>query len=270
MTSSRRTVGIVSVALGGTMLLGVGGAAAIAATQAALRPASTSHETLTASTSAISLLTVDSPSAQVTVQFGDVTDAVLEVRGDRANDWRMVTNGNELHVGKDAGWFRDGCFLLCFGLDRTEVTLTLPRALGAGQLDAEFDVASGAFDASGSFRNVDFDLSSGTFTFAGAAASLVGDISSGNAEVRTEHTGSLRFDLASGALDAVVTGAAPRTTELDVSSGKVALTLPDAEYRYSQDVSSGKVTNELRTSPVASSSVDLDLSSGKVMLTALR
>src|SRR5690606_19508724 len=111
---------------------------------------------------------------------------------------------------------------------------------------------------------------SGFIEFDGAAKTFTGGIASGDARFTVDSPAEFRLDVSSGDAKAHVTGTTPGTVELDVASGDVQLTLPKDEYNVSQDVASGDVRNELRTSPDAAADVDVKVSSGRVSLTSAR
>jgi len=264
-SSTTRTVAIVSAVIGGVVLLAVGGAALLAVTQSLFRPESSAHQTLSVPTDGVTQLSVDSHSAHVTVQFDDVPEAVLDVSGERASDWRLTNRHGELKVDKDTWWLGGFCFIACWG-DRTDVTLTLPEDLNDGRMDAGFDIASGEVSATGRFDALEIDLASGSIDFDGSARTFNGGVASGDARLAVDSPDEFRVDVASGNVEAAVTGSTPRSVEVDIASGDVQLTLPDAEYRYSQDIASGNVRNDLRTSPTAKASVDVKVASGNVTL----
>jgi len=264
--ATARTIALVSAVIGGLVLLGLGGSTAVAVSQSFAASSGSTHERQTAPVAGVTQLAIDSHSGRVTVHFADVPDAVLEVSGERADEWRLLNRGDVLAVEKRQRWLGGLCFLWCWG-ERTDVTLTLPEALNDGSLDASIEIASGELEATGVFQAVDVEVGSGTFRFDGAAASFSGEVASGNAEMTVAGPSEFSLDIASGDVEARVTGAAPRTVGLEVASGDVRLELPNSVYRVQQDVASGDVKNELRTSPDARSTVTIDVSSGDVTVT---
>jgi hypothetical protein len=76
--------------------------------------------------------------------------------------------------------------------------------------------------------------------------------------------------VSAGAVDARLTGSAPRAVTVDVSAGSLDLRLPDEAYDVRSDVSAGDFENGLRTDAESGNVVDVTVSAGTVTITEAR
>lgn len=274
-SSSSRTIAIVMSVVGGIVLLAVAGAAVLGTIfssgafgprhQYALDDDGTRF--LTADTRGITSLSVDSSASDFTLRFADASEARLEIEGESNRVWTLEVEDGELSV-ESRRPFPGFCLGWCDDWNE-RVTLTLPRELGEGALDAEFDVSAGSLTAEGSFRDLDLSLSAGALFFDGAAQSLSSDVSAGRAEISAADVGEADFDISAGRITAVLTGRAPDRTDIEVSAGNLDLTLPDEVYDLRSEVSAGSLDNSLQTSSNANRSITASVSAGSAVLRPL-
>ena len=80
---------------------------------------------------------------------------------------------------------------------------------------------------------------------------MTADLSAGGADIDLDDVAEADFSVSAGAVDARLTGTAPRTVTVDVSAGALELTLPEAAYDVRSDVSAGEFENGPNTEPGA-------------------
>ena len=262
-TNTTRTIATVTSVVGGVLMLGlVGGAALSAVFEAGASQLEGGVQTV--AVDGVAGLRVESSAAEFSVRFADVQEASLAVEEPVTKTWSLEVRQDRLVV-ESARPFPGFCFAWCF--DRGErVTLTLPEHLNDGSLDAEIEVSAGSLDAEGSFDLLDVSLSAGSVYFDGAARSLNTDVSAGRAELAVDGATEVGFDVSAGRLIAVLTGEAPRTTDVDVSAGNLDITLPDELYDVSSDVSAGSLDNQLETSSRSEHRISVSVSAGSATL----
>lgn len=261
-SSTSRTIALVTSLVGGFVLLGVGGSAALA-TVSTIRAGEAGPSFQTAAVDGVTELDVHSAAADFTLEFADVDEASLEVTGSGRQAWVLERDGDELVV-KTKRMLWDFCFGWCGTHDQT-VTLTLPKRLD-GRLDAELSVSAGGFTARGGFGDLDLTVSAGEMRFEGAASELATRVSAGEATVRASGVGVADFKVSAGKLIAELTGGQPDEVRLKVSAGGADVTLPAGAYDVSSDVSAGSFDNRLRTSSTSTHRVDVSLSAGNATL----
>lgn len=264
MSAKKAAVGIsaltiVTASVGGVVLLGTATQAA-ASGVAALKAG---DEYASVAVAGVSDISVDASEANLSVVFGDVTQAELETRGVEARGWTFEVDGGELTVASpdrlwnwfNAGWWDGG----------TEAVLTLPESLRGADLD--LTLSAGSLSADGDFGETSVDVSAGSATVTGSATALEVDVSSGNARVDVEGVSEASYTLSAGWIDSTLTGS-PDVVAVDVSAGSLTLTLPDRPYQVMSDVSAGSLENGLQVSPTAPRSVTVALSAGSIDLRA--
>lgn len=266
-SGARRAIGITIAIVGGIVLLGAGFSAA---SQVLSSQHPTENRTETLDASGLTSVELHVAAADVTLQFGDVDEAKLEVAGSRG-DWSMDRrNGDELVVtGPRSAWWswNSWCLGWC-DIDDEVVTLTLPDELErGGDFDAAMHLASGALRTEGEFGDLVFDLSAGSVTATGGAKSVNVDMSAGRFDANLSDVRTADFGLSAGAINADLRGDAPENVVIDVSAGSFDITLPDEEYRVTSDVSAGTLDNLLDTSSSSSHVVAVEVSAGRVTLT---
>jgi hypothetical protein len=251
-------IGVLTAVVGGIALISSGGSEAWSAFGAVNR-----EDTVqTAEAEGLTGLDVDAEAASMTVAFGDVDQAVLEVRNGTRDSWWMKREGRELSVGKRGDW----CIMWCHR-EREDAVLTLPRELDDGSLDAELSLDSGELRADGSFAGLETSVDAGTLTVTGSARTIEAGVDAGRADLDLSGVEEGRFDVSAGRIDAELTGEAPSNVEFDVSAGALDLTLPDEPYRVAVDRSAGSLDNQLDSAgSTATSTVSGELSAGDVTL----
>ncbi|MGO3148394.1 MAG: DUF4097 family beta strand repeat-containing protein [Leucobacter sp.] len=266
-SSTSRNVAIVSSVIGGVVLLGVGATAAVATIGNMNSGDSGGSQSLDISGTngaGITGLEVESNSARFELIFGDVTEATLDVSGDSRSRWDMRVDDGDLVVENKHGFF-DFCIGWC-GVGEQTVTLTLPKGLDTGTLDADISVNSGSLTAAGSFRDLGLDLGAGALTFDGSARSIDTEVSAGRATISVDGAQEADLNLSAGRLDAEFTGQAPKSVSLDVSAGQADVIVPRGTYDVRSDVSAGSLDNQLDTSSSARNKIEVDVSAGSAVL----
>ena len=74
------------------------------------------------------------------------------------------------------------------------------------------------------------------------------------------------LQLSAGAANGTLTGSAPQTVTIDVSAGRLDLTLPDVPYAVGSDVSAGELRNDLDIDARSDRRVSVSVSAGFVAL----
>lgn len=254
-----RVVAILTIALGIAVALGAIGSATFSTIAAA--GVHTGSQTVDAA--GVTALDVSVEAAAVRVEFGDVSEATLEVTsGGGVGAWVLQRDGDRLEVASPR---RFGPTWLFFGQE-TRATLTLPRTIQGATLDAALELSAGDLIVDGDFGDLDIRIGAGSLTVDGSARTLVADLNAGGADIDLADVAEAEFTVSAGSLSARLTGAAPRTVSVDVNAGSLDLMLPDATYDVRSDVAAGELDNRLRTSSGARNSVDVSVSAGTVTL----
>ncbi|WP_203582373.1 DUF4097 family beta strand repeat-containing protein [Microbacterium hibisci] len=259
-----RAVAIVVIVLGGLVLLGT----MISAAVGTVASASVHTTTRTLDAAGVDLLAVDAAAGVLRVEFGDVSEAELEVTGSwGADDWRFERRGDTLEVSSPDrfGWFG---WRGWFGERATDAVLRLPSSLEG--LDADVSLAAGEFVTEGDFGVLDLSLAAGSFDVSGSAESVDADVSAGRGTLELADVGEAALQVSAGSLDATLTGSQPDSIELDVSAGSLRVTVPEGEYDVTSDVSAGGFDNRIGSTPGASSTVQVQVSAGEAVLSAGR
>src|SRR5690606_19631356 len=258
--SGAKAIAIITAVVGGIALLGSGATAAFAAAS----DLSTGSGTHSVAVDGIESLDLNVGASDVTVEFGDVEEAVLETTDTRGGSWTLRRSDDELILhspDRRFGWWFGGWF------DRDErVVLTLPESLRTAELDADIVLPAGSVDIEGEFGDLDVEVGAGALFLAGSAVSLDADLSAGRAEIDLDGVQEAGFTVAAGRMVAELTGSAPDEVLIDVSAGSLDLTLPDEAYNVVQDVSAGYLDNGLETSSRSSNVIDVQVSAGSASL----
>lgn len=262
-SQTSRTIALVSSIVGGIVLFGVGGTAALGAVRAAATPPSVAS-TQSASMDGVTGIEVSSSAAQFTVEFANVSEATLSVDGADRSRWTLTVDEQDLVV-RNARDFFGFCLGWCSS-PTDQVTLTLPKSFDAGTLDADFEVHSGSLTAHGAYREVSLEVNAGALFFTGGATSLDATVNAGRAEIEAARVKTADLEVSAGRMVTVVTGSQPREVSLDVSAGRLDLTVPRGTYNVRSDVSAGTLDNQLDTASSASSLIDADVSAGSAVL----
>jgi len=256
MRTSSKVVAILTVVLGGGILIGTlwsGAAPTVAASLAR-------SEGGTLPVDGIREVELDVAAAVFTLRYDDVDEASLDVRDAGNGAWSLRDDDGTLVVESPGrSWFS------WFGGARNgEATLTLPRELEG--LDTAVDFGAGSFDAEGDFGALDIDAGAGSLDIRGSADSVTFALGAGRAELDLADVRTADLDVNAGRMDARLSGDAPTETRLEVNAGMLDLTLPDEAYDVTSDVSAGTLTNDLQTAAGADRTVHAEVSAGNVRL----
>lgn len=250
-----RPITVVLSVIGGVALASAGVTAAFAAGNQLARVDSFD----TADVSGIRSVDVDISASDVTVEFGDVDEAQLQVEGGRGGSWTLERDDDELllHSPSPFGlWFGD------WFASEGRVVLTLPESLGEAGLDFDLDLSAGSLTVTGDFGDVEAAVGAGELWVEGTADSVDADVSAGRAEIRLENVAEADFVVSAGHLSAELTGSAPDEVTIDVSAGSLQLWVPDETYDVVEDVSAGSFVNEVQTSSSSPRTISATVSAG--------
>lgn len=258
-----RVVSILTIALGGAVILGALGSAVFSTAAAA----SVRTETRTVDAADVTELDISVDAAALRVEFADVSEATLEVTsGLGAGAWSFDSADEVLRVASPqrfgGGWW-------IFGGD-VRATLTLPRELEGDALDATVELAAGDLTIEGGFGDLGIEVGAGSLTVDGTAGTLEVDLSAGGADIELADVAEAAFSVSAGTVDARLSGAAPRSVIVDVSAGALDLTVPEGSYDVRSDVSAGDFENGLGSEPGARNVVDVTVSAGTVTIDSAR
>lgn len=218
------------------------------------------HATYMAAVDGVTALDVETSAADVTVRFGDVEEATLEVSstGWRRNvEWVLENDNGVLRVADD----RRPWIWPSFGSSRTTADLVLPREL-EGVVSADVDLSAGSVRIDGDLDAVSIDISAGSLTFVGASSSLTASVSAGEVDVTTSDAATIDVDVSAGRFVGTFTGAQPTSTTISVSAGDAIVGLPDGTYALGGEVSAGDRTVDVRTDPTSPHTLTVDVSAG--------
>lgn len=254
--SSARVVAILAIIFGGVLIVGT----VFSGIFSIVRASALTTETFTADAAGISELDVDIAGANLTVRYGD--EATLAVDG-AAADWRFERDGDALRVTNDQPWWRGWRWGAA-----DHAVLTLPRSLERTALEADLSLSGGELTADATFGELDLELAAGAMDVSGSARTVTVDGSAGRITLDLADVTSAELSLSAGELTGALTGAAPDSLSVDVSAGRIDLTLPDEAYAVSSDVSAGNFRHTLTVDPVSRRTVDAQVSAGAVVLSA--
>ena len=266
MNTTTRTIATITSIVGGLAMITMLGSATLTAVfeATAISGRGSSAPVQTTTVDGVDSLRIESNASDFTLRFDDVTEATLQIEGQRSQNWRLGVERGTLVV-ESARPFPGFCLGWC--LERgEEVTLTLPAHLDGAGLDASIEVNAGSFTADGEFDELDLSLSAGAILFDGSARVLGASVSAGRAELVTEGVDEATFDVSAGRIVAELTGEAPRSVDLEVSAGNLDVTLPDVGYELSSEVSAGSLDNRLNATARCDRSIAAWVSAGRVVL----
>ena len=170
-----RVVAILTIALGGAIVLGAIGSAVFSTVAAA----SVRTESESIDVGGVRDLDVDVDAASLDIEFADVSEASLDVTsGAGVGAWTLERNGGTLVVATP---HRFGPWWLFGG--EVSATLTLPRELEGSELDASLDLSAGDLTVDGAFGDLDIEVGAGSLTVDGAAEAVSVDLSAGGADI---------------------------------------------------------------------------------------
>ena len=263
------TISIVMAALGGLIVLMLIATTAVTSLFVTYEGSSTMGEqTALMATDGIRELYVDAAAAEMTIEFGAVAEATLDVHGREEANWRLERYGDTLEVAHERSFLDP--FVCLFGCAKpsTELTLTLPSELN-GTLDAEVILGAGDLTVNGSFVELEIDVSAGNAWVKGEARRIDATLGAGNIDFDVEGVIEASLDIAAGTAQGQFTGEAPREIEIEVSAGSLDLALPDARYATMSDVAAGNVSNLLHEDSASKNRIEIDVAIGSVTLKPL-
>ena len=250
------------IVIGAVVILG-GILSAALSTAAA---ASVHTSTRTVAVEGVTQLDVDAAAGSLRVEFTDVSEAELEVTSSWGADrWTLDRQDDRLVVSSPdrfGPWVFDGWFARGPG----DAVLRLPSALEGA--DADIALAAGDLRVEGAFGDLDLELGAGRAEIEGSADTVTVDVSAGRADLDLEDVSNATLSVSAGALNAVFSGSQPDAIGVDVSAGSMELTVPEGDYDVTSDVSAGGFDNRIGSSPAASSTIDVQVSAGQVLLRA--
>lgn len=254
-----KSLTLIFAILGGLILLGL----IVGTSLYAFNSLSRTQTVLRAATSDLAVLEVEANAGEFALQFGDVTEAELDVRSARRG-WSMERQGKVLVVDAPDGWMQ-WCVFGCEP-SNTNVVLTLPEALNNGELDVQLDLSAGAFEADGNFNALNLEMGAGRLDARGAARTVNLSLGAGHASFELADVETAELEVSAGRLDGTLSGTAPRTVHGEISAGMLDLTLPTASYDVNVTQSAGSVDNRLAADPSSAHQITLDVSAGSAVL----
>jgi hypothetical protein len=258
---------IATAIVGGLTLLSAGATAALGAVIGGRGSDESRSATTSLAVEGITGIEIDSNAAKLSLTYGDVAEAKLDVKGARGGEWLLSREDDELKVESPRGLFGgiSFCFMACSAELQT-VTLTLPRELKERSIDVDAALGAGELIADGNFGDVYVDLSAGRATLTGSARSLELDMSAGDFSGELSSVRKASFTVSAGNAKAAFTGVAPREVDVDVTAGSVDLRLPNDAYRVETDVTAGSIDNRLRTDPASKNLITVEATAGEITL----
>lgn len=254
--ATARVIAILAIALGAVLIVGT----VIVGVFSAVRAAAQRTETMSTDATGIRDLDIDVAAADFEIVYrGDAV--TLEVTGS-AEDWHLTRDGDSVVVTTERGWW--GGWRM-FGEGDVAV-LTLPAALERTALDADLSLSAGELRAEGTYGELDLDLSAGSMDLGGTARSLDADVSAGRLSFDLAGVQEADLQLSAGNATGMLAQTAPRELTIEVSAGRLDLTLPDDRYAVTTDVSAGDFENGLQVDPGSGNRVAVSVSAGFVGL----
>lgn len=267
---------ITTAIVGGVVLVGAIGAAALSGFAAITKPSNESPQSLTADASDMKKIEVDASAAHVSIDChrdgAHADELAVLTASEGVQRWYLHMDRDTLRVGAERGpfgWFGN---LNLFGLGAWEpqtVSISLPEeACVNSSLNADFDLSSGRLVAEGVYDALTLEVSAGEARVGGAARTVNADVSAGSAHLELSDVVDARLQVSAGGLFGEFDGAAPDRVRVDVSAGELDLALPDAHYLVASDVAAGNFDNLLRTGggTAGNHQIEVDVSAGKVTL----
>jgi len=259
MSSTARAVAIVAIALGGVIAIGT----VTSAAASTLASGTERTTTRTIDVAGVDDIDVDMNAGSLRVEFADVTEAELTVRGGISADrWTLRHDNGSLQVASPdshfwpwRGWF---------GRGNGQAVLRLPQTLTG--TDADLDLSAGALTVDGDFGGLDVTTGAGRLRVDGSADTVSAEVDAGSADIRLADVGSADLQLNAGEMDAVFTGSQPQHMTLSASAGSLNATVPAGQYDVTQEISAGSFDNRIGSVPGAASTVRVEVSAGSVTL----
>ena len=255
--SGARAIAALTAAAGAGLLLFAAGTG-IAGTVAS---GAVSTSTLTASTSGVTALDVDTAAADIRISFADVDEATLSVTGSGGADrWELTNEGGTLSLDSERDWWSSWNPWNA----PARGTLVLPASLAG--VDADLSVGAGAIRVDGSFGAIALTVDAGSIDASGTATSLDAGVSAGRLNVDLAGVRDASVRVSAGRVSGELTGAAPASLTVKAEAGSVDLTLPRDRYAVSASQEVGSFTSGLTEDPASRNRVEVTVSAGSVHL----
>lgn len=262
--SSAKVIATIAIAVGAVLVIGTIATGILSV----VRTATTQTGDVTAPVGDVRLIDLDVSAANVTVTYGDVSEATLRVTGPSgSDDWRFERDGTRLVIDSDPSWWgRWGWFR-----EPDTAELVLPTSLAG--VDADLAVSGGSLRTEGDFGALGLSMDAGSLTVTGTADRVSADIDAGSARVELAGLADADVRVDAGSLEGRLTGVEPQAglseLRIDVSAGRVDLGIADIAYDIRSDVSAGRFTHDFSTSTSAAHRIDVSVSAGGVTLRGL-
>lgn len=263
-------VAITVAVVGGALLLGAMGTAAVAGIYAATRGSGGEAQYLTNSAEGISSLSVDAVAARFVITCEGAVDRpdTFEFSTDSGDrQWRMYETRGQLRIEPNEPWV--GASFAGGNQRIQDITLGLPAEAcdGSTVLNADVELGAGKLLIDGSYGDFEALVEAGDFEFTGDADRFGLELAAGNADFVANNVSEAQVTISAGKVKGEFAGSAPALLKAEVSAGRAALTLPDESYSVRSDVSAGSFDNALRTEQgVTGHEVKVDVSAGHLGL----
>ncbi|WP_194410325.1 hypothetical protein [Microbacterium cremeum] len=254
-----RVIAIVAIVIGAIVIVGTMATAVVQTVVSA----SVHTSVRTADAAGVDELSVDVSAGALRVEFGTVSEAELQVTSSWGADrWILERNGDRLIVSTPDRFWR----WFPWGWDDHggEAVLRLPASLRG--LDADLSLAAGELQADGEFGRLEVAVSAGRADVTGSADAVTVDLSAGTGDIELEGVQTAQLGMSAGSLTTRLTGAQPQSVGVDVSAGSLSLSVPDGDYAVTSEVSAGGFDNRIGSQPQATSTIDVSVSAGQVVL----
>ncbi len=219
---------------------------------------------LTQAVAEVDRVSVESERTQLSVVFGDVTEAELRNNSNGLAVGDMWIDENTLHV-EVAGSHHDltalsGCEGACF-------ELVLPKPRGADPFDLDFEVTAGSADIHGDFGDITGQLQAGQLTLAGSARSAKLNGSAGSLAADLRGVEEFAFEIQAADAKFNLSGVQPRQVTAKVNAGDAQVTLPRGEYALAVEAGLGDFTTDVQHVADAASTIGGEVSLGSFTVT---
>lgn len=283
VTSTARTLSIVTAVVGGGALLAVAFSSAFGPIQARISsltdvgstgPAANSinepqvawtDDTLSVPVDEVQSLRVDAEAVTFDLAFGDVENAELTVeysatRGSGA-EWSMHVEGRTLVAERLDG--------PNFGpnVGEERVKLVLPQWLSEdGGIAAELTVSAATLTAEGDFSELSAGVEAGRLKYSGSTPAIDLEVSGGKAQIDAGDVRTADIVVEAGDAQLAFTGDQPDSVDVEASVGKAVLELPKGAYRLEASAEVGAVDNQLTVDESSQHRVQASAEAARIVL----
>jgi len=210
---------------------------------------------------------ISSSASDVTVEYADVDDAVIEFdQGDTVREIRFehgVRSGVLEIELSDRTWIP---WIWGFGGEGSELTVTLPEALESTPVEISVDSTAGNITVDGAFADIDVETTAGNLELAGSATALTLETTAGNVDVVDfELEGDLSSQSTAGNTTFEFT-TVPSSVRVSSTAGNIEFIAPDGSYRIETDVTAGTVDSELSSDAASDRIFRFETTAGNIDL----